>query len=39
MWNYVEYERLKGEWLAQHPDATADEVQRALNELEERMGV
>ena len=39
MWNYAEYERLKSEWLEQHPEANAEQVQRALDELAERLGV
>lgn len=39
MCEYAEYERLKNELLANHPDATADEVQRAFNEIAEMVGV
>lgn len=34
-----DYERMKAEWIAQHPDATPDEYARAMREIALKAGV
>ena len=39
MWNYAEYERLKNEWIKLHPDATAQDIERACEQIAKELGV
>ena len=39
MWNYAEYERLKNERIKSHPDATAQDIERACEQIAKELGV
>jgi hypothetical protein len=37
--NYALYERMKADWLQQHPDATYQEIEAAVRQFAEECGV
>jgi hypothetical protein len=37
--SYARYEARKQEWITRHPDATADEYQRAMTAIAREVGV